>query len=137
MSISAHCGIARLGQYAAGFPGNAIMFQATGKFMNYLLPFTKKGGKTFKLDNRNYSNDASLCRNQNFFPQKVGGINTPTKVHIHQRTQHKQQTGRKWKPLCIINSMTQSSSWKLDGMSQKTQVLQWTAINTSEGIGKE
>jgi len=44
---------------------------------------------------------------------------------------------RSWKPFYSTTAMTWSPSQKLDRMILTTGVLQWMAINSSEGIGEE
>lgn len=46
------------------------------------------------------------------------------------------RNGRSWKPLCNRNTMTQSTSQNHGGMIPATGMLQWKAMNSSEGISK-
>lgn len=44
---------------------------------------------------------------------------------------------RSWKPLCSRTSVTKLLLRKDGGMTCTTEVLKWTAVNSSEGIGKD
>ena len=73
---------------------------------------------------------------KDFSPQKAGRINSPTEVHLHQCTQHGQQT-RGAGSQCSWKTMIRLPSQKHGGVTHATEALQWMAINSSEGIGKE
>lgn len=76
--------------------------------------FTQKGGKTFKLDTRNYSKDARLHKNESFFPQKSWG-STPQLKFMYTNTlsiSNKQEDGS----CCASEKMFYKLMGKVNGL---------------------
>lgn len=62
--------------------------------------FLKKEGKFLNLISETVQKMQCHIKIKASFPKKVDSINIPTKIHVHQHTQHKQQT-RRWNPFYV------------------------------------